>query len=64
MLRVGVIGAGAMGKNHIRIYSEMPDAELVGADIDKELVGKTLQGNIIQKPIPATRNCLHRGLMP
>lgn len=39
MLRVGVIGAGAMGKNHIRIYSEMPDVELAGiADIDKELV--------------------------
>ncbi|WP_292468279.1 UDP-N-acetylglucosamine 3-dehydrogenase [Methanolobus sp.] len=39
MLRIGVIGAGAMGKNHIRIYSEMPDVELVGiADIDKELV--------------------------
>jgi UDP-N-acetylglucosamine 3-dehydrogenase len=41
MLRVGVIGAGAMGKNHIRIYSEMNDVELVGiVDIDKELVGK------------------------
>lgn len=39
MLRVGVIGAGAMGKNHIRIYSEMPDVELAGiADIDKDLV--------------------------
>ncbi|MDY0386647.1 MAG: UDP-N-acetylglucosamine 3-dehydrogenase [Methanolobus sp.] len=39
MLRVGVIGAGAMGKNHIRIYSEMPDVELVGiSDIDRELV--------------------------
>ena len=39
MLKVGVIGAGAMGKNHIRIYSEMPDVELVGiSDIDRELV--------------------------
>ncbi|SFM56564.1 UDP-N-acetylglucosamine 3-dehydrogenase [Methanolobus profundi] len=39
MLKVGVIGAGAMGKNHIRIYSEMPDVELVGiSDIDKDLV--------------------------
>ncbi|MDG6244958.1 MAG: UDP-N-acetylglucosamine 3-dehydrogenase [Methanolobus sp.] len=39
MLKVGVIGAGAMGKNHIRIYSEMPGVELAGiADIDRELV--------------------------
>ncbi len=39
MLKVGVIGAGAMGKNHIRIYSEMQDVELAGiADIDRELV--------------------------
>lgn len=35
-MRVGVIGAGAMGQHHIRIYSELPDVELVGvADIDK-----------------------------
>ncbi|WP_094228331.1 UDP-N-acetylglucosamine 3-dehydrogenase [Methanolobus psychrotolerans] len=45
MLRVGVIGAGAMGKNHIRIYSEMPGVELAGiSDIDRELVeGLALQ---------------------
>lgn len=35
-MRVGVIGAGAMGQNHIRAYSQMRDVELVGiADIDK-----------------------------
>ncbi|WP_292465955.1 UDP-N-acetylglucosamine 3-dehydrogenase [Methanolobus sp.] len=40
MIRAGVIGAGAMGKNHIRIYSEMPGVELVGiSDIDQNLVG-------------------------
>lgn len=34
-MRVGVIGAGAMGQNHIRIYSRIPGVELVGiADID------------------------------
>jgi UDP-N-acetylglucosamine 3-dehydrogenase len=44
MLRVGVIGAGAMGKNHIRIYSEMPDVELAGiSDIDKDLVESLAQ---------------------
>jgi len=39
MLNVGVIGAGNMGKNHIRNYHEMGDVNLVGiADIDKELL--------------------------
>ena len=44
MLRVGVIGAGAMGKNHIRIYSEMPGVELAGiSDIDKDVVEELAQ---------------------
>ena len=35
MIRVGVIGVGAMGKHHARIYSQMDDVELVGvADTD------------------------------
>jgi UDP-N-acetylglucosamine 3-dehydrogenase len=35
MIRVGVIGVGAMGVHHARIYSELRDVELVGvADID------------------------------
>jgi len=35
VLRAGVIGTGAMGQNHARIYSELPDVKLVGvADID------------------------------
>jgi UDP-N-acetylglucosamine 3-dehydrogenase len=29
MTRVAVIGTGAMGRNHVRVYSEMPEAELV-----------------------------------
>ncbi len=33
--RVAVIGVGAMGRNHARVYSEMPGVELVGiADAD------------------------------
>ena len=28
-LRVAVIGAGVMGSNHIRVYNELPEAELV-----------------------------------
>lgn len=38
-LRVGVIGCGNMGKNHIKIYSQIPEVKLVGvADINKQLV--------------------------
>ena len=29
MLKVAVIGVGSMGKNHARVYSELPDIELV-----------------------------------
>lgn len=35
-MRVAVVGAGAMGRNHARIYRELPDVELV-AVVDVEL---------------------------
>ncbi|MDD3042730.1 MAG: UDP-N-acetylglucosamine 3-dehydrogenase [Methanosarcinaceae archaeon] len=39
MIRVGVVGTGAMGKNHVRIYSEMDGVELAGiSDVDRERV--------------------------
>ncbi len=38
MIRAAVIGVGAMGKNHARVYSEMPEVELVGVtDVDARL---------------------------
>ncbi|MFI5175687.1 MAG: Gfo/Idh/MocA family protein [Terriglobia bacterium] len=34
-LRIAVIGVGSLGQHHVRIYSQMPDIELVGvADTD------------------------------
>ncbi|MBN2250819.1 MAG: Gfo/Idh/MocA family oxidoreductase [Candidatus Altiarchaeota archaeon] len=37
MIKVGVIGAGAMGGHHARVYAGMKDVELVGiADLQKE----------------------------
>lgn len=30
MLKVAVIGVGSMGRNHVRVYSEMPGVQLVG----------------------------------
>jgi UDP-N-acetylglucosamine 3-dehydrogenase len=36
MIKIGVIGAGSMGKNHARVCSEINDVELVGiCDVDK-----------------------------
>ncbi len=29
MMKVAVIGAGSMGKNHVRVYNELPETELV-----------------------------------
>ncbi len=41
MLKVGVIGCGSMGQNHIRNYAEIDDVELVGVcDINKELANE------------------------
>ena len=39
LIRVGVIGTGAMGQNHVRIYNEMNDVELAGiSDVDQKRV--------------------------
>ncbi|MEA3254329.1 MAG: UDP-N-acetylglucosamine 3-dehydrogenase [Candidatus Altiarchaeota archaeon] len=39
MIKVGVIGTGAMGQHHARIYSSMDNVDLVGvADIDQDRV--------------------------
>jgi predicted dehydrogenase len=50
MMEIGVIGAGAMGKNHIRVYSEMKGVEQVTVfDLDHkaaEEVGKKFDADI------------------
>lgn len=39
MVRIGVIGTGKMGRNHVKIFSEMKNVDLVGvADISEETV--------------------------
>jgi predicted dehydrogenase len=41
MLRVGLVGCGFMGRMHATVYSQVPDAELVGVfDEDPERGGK------------------------
>ncbi|PKP58345.1 MAG: hypothetical protein CVT88_07435 [Candidatus Altiarchaeales archaeon HGW-Altiarchaeales-1] len=41
-IKVAVIGAGNMGKNHVRIYSEMNDVELIGVVDVNETIGKEI----------------------
>jgi UDP-N-acetylglucosamine 3-dehydrogenase len=41
-MKVAVIGVGSMGRNHARVYSELPEAELVAvADADSKMVEAT-----------------------
>ena len=41
MIKIGVIGTGEMGQNHVRIYSEMDDVELVGiSDVNEVQVNQ------------------------
>ncbi len=43
-MRVAVIGIGSMGKNHARVYSELPEADLAAvADVDQKLVTATAE---------------------
>jgi len=51
-LRAAVIGAGAMGRNHIRVLTGLPDVHLVGvsdssqASLDAALRGRTVRGYV------------------
>jgi UDP-N-acetylglucosamine 3-dehydrogenase len=39
MIRTGVVGVGEMGQNHVRVYNEMEDTDLVGiADVNERRV--------------------------
>ncbi len=42
MLRIGVIGTGAMGQHHVRIYSGMEEVEFVGISDINEMRVKEL----------------------
>ena len=48
-LRAAVIGLGAMGSNHVRVYGELHGVELVAvADIDDERVGGATRGRTLR----------------
>ena len=57
LIRVAVIGVGAMGRNHARVYSEMPDVELVGvADADTRLA-ESVSSVVRARPTPIFASC-------
>jgi len=53
MTRVAVVGVGSMGRNHVRVYTDMPNVELVAvADANPDLANQVGQAN----HIPAYRD--------
>ncbi len=50
MTRVAVIGVGAMGKNHVRVYQEMPEVELV-AIVDRDRATAERLGRMAHVPV-------------
>lgn len=61
-MRLGVIGVGSMGKNHARIFSELPGVNLVGVcDTDKRRA-REIAGMYGTKPFTDYRELLDQGL--
>jgi UDP-N-acetylglucosamine 3-dehydrogenase len=50
MTRVAVVGTGVMGKNHVRVYQEMPEVELV-AIVDQNLAAVEQVSRIYNVPV-------------
>lgn len=50
MTRVAVVGVGSMGRNHVRVYSEIPEAELVGI-VDQNLAVAESLSRIYHVPL-------------
>lgn len=50
MIKVAVIGTGAMGRNHVRVYQEMPEVELV-AVVDQHLPTAEAVGKVYRVPV-------------
>jgi len=48
-IRVGIIGVGAMGQNHARVYSALPEANLVGVCDHNSIVGRQIAGRFEAK---------------
>jgi len=45
MIKTAVIGVGSMGKNHARVYTEIPDSQLVGVADETPAIVETIANN-------------------
>lgn len=61
-LRVGVIGTGMMGRHHIRVYSEMTLAELVGVVDANEIRAKEVAAEFKTKAFTDVEDVLSQNL--
>lgn len=62
MIKVGVIGLGAMGKNHARVYSELPGVELVGVCDAEEGLAENIAGKYQTKAFANYSELLEQNL--
>ena len=62
MIKVGVIGTGEMGQNHVRIYSEMDDVELFGISDVNEVQVNQIAKKYNTKPFTEYAKLLDCGL--
>lgn len=46
MIKVAVLGVGSMGKNHARVYSELPEAHLVGVADPSQPAAEAVAGRL------------------
>jgi len=61
MLKAAVIGVGNMGRNHVRVYAEMEDVELVAvADPDETAAQRAIHGYRVEKLYTDYREMLDR----
>jgi UDP-N-acetylglucosamine 3-dehydrogenase len=62
LIKVGVIGTGAMGQNHVRIYSEMDGVKLAGiSDVDQNRV-EAMASQFKTKPFTDYKKMFAEGL--
>ncbi len=55
-VNVGVIGVGAMGENHVRVYHKMEEANLIAISDVNERALKRIEKNMKQPVILTTMN--------
>jgi UDP-N-acetylglucosamine 3-dehydrogenase len=62
VLKVGVVGVGAMGKNHARVYSTLPGCELVGVADLNEKSARSIAGTYSTKAFTDYKKLVGEGV--